>query len=186
MSRIIAGSAKGRRVKTPPGDKTRPTSDRVREALFNSLAPGGDLTGMRFLDLYAGSGAIGLEALSRGAERAVLVESHVQTVKLIAQNVSDLGFTDRARVEKASVPAYVSGPASDKFDMVFVDPPYDVSDQTIADILYNLDEGGWLAPQADIVVERASKRSQVTWPGNFIGGRHRRYGNTSLWYGEYS
>ncbi|GAB3999889.1 hypothetical protein GCM10029992_30000 [Glycomyces albus] len=109
MTRIIAGSLKGRRLATPSGDRTRPTADRVREALFNALAPGGDLTGYRFADLYAGSGAVGLEAISRGAEHALFVESHIQTAKLLRRNVAELGVED-AEVISASVEKVLSSP----------------------------------------------------------------------------
>ncbi|MFC4335659.1 16S rRNA (guanine(966)-N(2))-methyltransferase RsmD [Salininema proteolyticum] len=186
MTRIIAGTAKGRRLRTPAGDRTRPTSDRVREALFSALAPGGDLEDLRVLDLYAGSGAVGLEALSRGAARAVFVESHAPTAKLIRQNADDLGFGDRVQVERASATTFAAAAAGEKFDIVFADPPYDVPDETVAALLADLAANGWLALDADLVVERGGKHSTVEWPEGVSPRRHRKYGSTTLWYGDYS
>ncbi|MFB9662082.1 16S rRNA (guanine(966)-N(2))-methyltransferase RsmD [Glycomyces mayteni] len=183
MTRIIAGSLKGRRLATPPGDRTRPTSDRVREALFNSLAPGGDLDGLRFADLYAGSGAVGIEALSRGASAALFVESHALTAKLLRKNLADLGARGGdvicAPVEKA----VLNGPA-EPYDIVFADPPYAVTDAAVAGVLEALVEHGWLAPDADVVVERGGKDAAVPWPAKIAEDRVRRYGTTALCYGH--
>ena len=183
MTRIIAGSLKGRRLATPPGDRTRPTSDRVREALFNSLAPGGDLDGLRFADLYAGSGAVGLEALSRGASAALFVESHAQTAKLLRRNIADLGVTG-AEVVCAPVEKALRNEPGLPFDIVFADPPYAVTDAGIADILASLVAHGWLAPDADVVVERGGRDAAVPWPDQIAEDRVRRYGTTALCYGH--
>ena len=183
MTRIIAGALKGRRLATPPGDRTRPTSDRVREALFNALAPGGDLTGHRFADLYAGSGAVGLEAISRGAEHALFVESHHQTAKLLRRNVGDLGV-ETAEVISAPVEKVVASPPGEPYDIVFADPPYAVADEAVASVLEALVAGGWLAEDAEVVVERSGKDAAVPWPAEISEDRVRRYGSTALCYGR--
>jgi 16S rRNA (guanine966-N2)-methyltransferase len=183
MTRIIAGSLKGRRLATPPGDRTRPTSDRVREALFNSLAPGGDLDGLRFADLYAGSGAVGLEALSRGADSALFVESHVLTAKLLRRNIADLAVTGAEVICAPVEKALQNGPA-EPFDIVFADPPYAVTDAAIAEVLEALVANGWLADDADVVVERGGKDVSVPWPDKIAEDRVRRYGSTALCYGH--
>lgn len=122
--RIIAGEGGGRRLRAPRGRNTRPTSDRVREALFNILAP--HIAGSRFLDLYAGSGAVGLEALSRGAAEAVFVEKHPQATEVIRRNIENLRLTGRATVYQADVNAFVNErlPRLGSFRIVFLDPPY--------------------------------------------------------------
>ena len=183
MTRIIAGSLKGRRLATPSGDRTRPTSDRVREALFNALAPGGDLTGHRFADLYAGSGAVGLEAISRGAEHALFVESHFQTAKLLRRNITDLGVED-AEVISASVEKVLSSPPGEPYDIVFADPPYAVTDEAVSSMLGSLVANGWLAEDADVVIERSSRDAAVPWPPEISEDRVRKYGTTALCYGH--
>lgn len=183
MTRIIAGSLKGRRLATPPGDRTRPTSDRVREALFNSLAPGGDLDGLRFVDLYAGSGAVGLEALSRGASAALFVESHALTAKLLRKNIADLGVTG-ADVICAPVEKALQTAPSEPYDIVFADPPYAVTDAGVAEVLEALVGYGWLAEDADVVVERGGKDASIPWPREIAEDRVRRYGTTALCYGH--
>ncbi|WP_030157725.1 16S rRNA (guanine(966)-N(2))-methyltransferase RsmD [Glycomyces sp. NRRL B-16210] len=183
MTRIIAGSLKGRRLATPSGDRTRPTSDRVREALFNSLAPGGDLDGLRFADLYAGSGAVGIEALSRGAAAALFVESHAQTAKLLRRNLADLGVTG-AEVVCAPVEKALQHAPAEPFDIVFADPPYAVTDTEVAAVIEALVEHKWLAPDADVVVERGGKDASVPWPPQVAEDRIRRYGTTALCYGH--
>jgi len=183
MTRIIAGSLKGRRLATPPGDRTRPTSDRVREALFNSLAPGGDLDGLRFADLYAGSGAVGLEALSRGATAALFVESHALTAKVLRRNIADLAVTG-AEVISAPVEKALQNEPAEPFDIVFADPPYAVTDAEVAEVLQALVANGWLAPDADVVVERGGKEATVAWPPQIAEDRIRRYGTTALCYGH--
>ncbi|THV28622.1 16S rRNA (guanine(966)-N(2))-methyltransferase RsmD [Glycomyces paridis] len=188
MTRIIAGSLKGRRLATPPGDRTRPTSDRVREALFNSLAPGGDLDGLRFADLYAGSGAVGIEALSRGAAAALFVESHAQTAKLLRGNLADLNLADLgaagAEVVCAPVEKALQHAPAAPYDIVFADPPYAVTDAEVGAVLEALVANGWLAPDADVVVERGGKDASVPWPPQIAEDRVRRYGTTALCYGH--
>ena len=184
MTRIIGGQAGGRRISVPRGVNTRPTSDRVREALFSAIeSRTGSLDGLRFLDLYAGSGAVGLEAWSRGAGVVTMVEQDRRTAALITRNAATLGFS-RARVVAASVASVLAAPPAAPFDVVFSDPPYPMSDAEVADDLAALVAHGWLVPGALVIVERPSKRSSVTWPAGIEEDRTKRYGETTLWYGH--
>lgn len=183
MTRIIAGVFKGRRLATPSGGRTRPTSDRVREALFSALVPGGNLEGLRFVDLYAGSGAVGIEAVSRGAEHALFVESHAPTAKLLRRNIADLGLVG-ARVISAPVAKVLASAPEEPYDVVFADPPYTVSDRAVAEMLAALVECDWLAEGADVVVERSGRGVSVPWPEQIAEDRIRRYGTTALCYGH--
>src|SRR3954452_17871775 len=124
MTRIVAGSHGGRRLVTPPGAGTRPTSELVREALFSSLEVLTDIHGARFADLYAGSGAVGLEAASRGAAAVLLVESGPPAVRALRANIEALGLGQRCRLATAKVATVLAGPAVEPFDVVFADPPY--------------------------------------------------------------
>ncbi|KRA29597.1 MULTISPECIES: 16S rRNA (guanine(966)-N(2))-methyltransferase RsmD [unclassified Nocardioides] len=189
MTRIIAGAAGGRRLQTPKGDQTRPTSDRVREALFSSFeAWAGSLQGLRVLDLYAGSGAIGLEAWSRGAAAVTLVESDRSTADLIRGNARSVGC-EVAEVISRSVTAVLTEPAPAPFDLVFSDPPYPLDDDTVADDLALLAAQGWLADDALVVVERSRRSPQPTWPSGVVplsGKRgQKRYGETTVWFAEH-
>lgn len=184
MTRIIGGSAGGRRITTPRGPATRPTSDRVREALFSAVeAWCGSLHGLRFLDLYAGSGAVGLEAWSRGAGVVTLVESDRRTAALVAENARTIGF-DKAHVVTASVTSALTRPPVAPYDIVFMDPPYPLDDVTVDGDLGLLDAQGWLVPGALVVVERSSRSPQPSWPAGFADARSKRYGETTLWYAE--
>jgi len=186
VTRIIAGRAGGRRLETPDGDRTRPTSDRVREALFSAIESRvGSLHGLRVLDLYAGSGAIGLEAWSRGAEAVTLVESDRRTADLIRRNAGAVGceIADIRAVTVAS--ALATAPAA-SYDIVFSDPPYPLTDDELAHDLELLADHGWLAPDALLVVERGSRSPEPAWPAGIeprTGKRRmRKYGETTLWY----
>lgn len=193
MTRIIAGEAKGRRIETPPGDQTRPTTDRVREALFSAVESWcGSLRGLVFLDLYAGSGAVGLEAWSRGAEAVTFVESDRSTARLIEQNARTLGFT-HADVQQSRVATWLARTPARRFDVVFSDPPYPLSDDGLAEDLELLVP--WLAPDALVVVERSRRSAEPRWPTggpginatrgrSIMGERSKRYGETVLWYGH--
>ncbi|GAB2880854.1 16S rRNA (guanine(966)-N(2))-methyltransferase RsmD [Nocardioides pacificus] len=184
MTRIIGGSAGGRRLSTPRGTSTRPTSDRVREALFSALEHEfGSLSGLRFLDLYAGSGAIGLEAWSRGAGVVTLVEHDRKAAALIATNARTLGFP-RADVVTGSVATVLARPPGAPYDVVFADPPYPQPDEDVTADLQALVDHGWLVPGALVVVERSSRRTVVTWPEGIEASREKRYGETALWYGH--
>ncbi|WP_432562895.1 16S rRNA (guanine(966)-N(2))-methyltransferase RsmD [Kineococcus sp. SYSU DK003] len=181
MTRIVAGSAGGRRLKVPPGETTRPTSDRVREAVFSALAAAGALEEARVLDLYAGSGALGLEAASRGAAQVVLVEAARPAAATARANVAAVGLSGvrvvTERVEKflASPGAVVEG----GWDLVFCDPPYAVTSADVAGVLAAL--APLLAPDATVVVERSSRTPEPVWPQGFTDVRERRYGETSVW-----
>lgn len=184
MTRIIAGTAGGRRLRTPSGDSTRPTSDRVREALFSALdSTLGSITGLRFLDLYAGSGAVGLEARSRGAGVVTLVEHDRRTAALIRDNVRTLGFT-QVEVLATSVARALLTPPRAPYDVVFCDPPYALGDDALTEDLTALCDHGWLERGALVVVERSARSGPVVWPKGVTGDRTRKYGETALWYGH--
>lgn len=184
MTRIVAGAARGRRLKVPAAG-TRPTSDRVREALFSSLDAAGSLRGASVLDLFAGTGALGLEAVSRGAARAVLVDSAPAAAKVIEQNVRTVGLSG-VSVHKQTAAAFLAGDRS-AFDVVFLDPPYDLSADEVSTVLHSLTRG-WLADAALVVLERACRSEGVTWPAGFTVDWQRRFGDTcvqrAVWYGH--
>ncbi len=185
MTRIIAGTAGGRRIAVPGGRTTRPTSDRVREALFASaLSDLGGLDGARVLDLYAGSGAIGLEALSRGAVHALLVESDRRAVATLRKNVASLGLPGAQVAADRVRRVLESGSRDGPYDLVVADPPYAVTAEEVGAVLAALRDGGWPAPGALIVVERASRGPHLEWPEGFTEARVRRYGEAALWYGR--
>ena len=182
MTRIIGGSVGGRRLQTPSGDRTRPTSDRVREALFSAIESWcGSLHGLRVLDLYAGSGAVGLEAWSRGAQAVTLVESERRTAALVEVNARELGCRV-ADVRALTVHAALAAPAGVPFDVVYSDPPYPLDEEALATDLELLQ--AWLAPEALVVVERSRRSPEPRWPGGIVGDRSKRYGDTVLWYGH--
>ncbi len=181
----MAGAARGRRLFVPPKG-TRPTADRAREGLFStfdSILGVGGLAGTRFLDLYAGSGAVGLEALSRGADAAVLVERAAAAADVLARNVAQVGLPG-AQVHRRGVEALVREQNADApFDVVFADPPYELADDALAAVLSDLRANGWLGRGALVVVERATRGSWV-FPGGFDHDRVRTYGEATLWYGR--
>jgi 16S rRNA (guanine966-N2)-methyltransferase len=193
MTRVIAGQAGGRRLAVPPGTTTRPTSDRAREGLFASLLSElGRFDGVRVLDLYAGSGAIGLEALSRGAESVLLVESDARAAGVIKANVKAVGLPG-ATVALDRVERLLTRPPAghqdqnqnhDRFDLVIADPPYALTDDAVARVLTLL-QGGWLADDALVVIERATRSGPLDWPPGFLPGKSRRYGEATFWYGWY-
>ena len=185
MTRVIAGTAGGRRLVVPPGDGTRPTSDRAKEGLFSTLASlRGTLAGARVMDLYAGSGAVGLEALSRGAAHVLLAEAEPRAVRVIRENVTALGLPG-AEVRSGRAERIVAGEPPDlPYDVVFLDPPYDVPDDDLREILLTLTARGWLAGEALVTVERRTRGGEFGWPPGFEGLRSRRYGEATLWYGR--
>lgn len=188
MTRIIAGRAGGRRLQTPKGDQTRPTSDRVREALFSALESwAGSLHDLRFLDLYAGSGAIGLEAWSRGAAAVTLVESDRRTADLVRANARSVGC-DVADVVARPVATVLAETPRSSYDLVFADPPYPLSDDAVATDLALLAANGWLADGALVVVERSRRSPEPEWPAGLepLAGKRRlkKYGETNLWLAE--
>jgi 16S rRNA (guanine966-N2)-methyltransferase len=181
---LIAGTAGGRRLAVPPSG-VRPTGDRAREGLFNSLGTLLDLDGAVVLDLYAGSGALGLEALSRGAAEVVLVESGPRVLPVLRRNVALVGLPG-GRVVAGSVPTVVAGPAPARFDLVLADPPYATPVDEVVGVLRALTQGEWLAPGAVVVVERSSREEAFEWPTPLVALRERRYGEAMLRYGRLS
>jgi 16S rRNA (guanine966-N2)-methyltransferase len=187
MTRIIAGAHGGRRLAAPAGALTRPTSDRVREAFFSALESMTELAGARFADLYAGSGAVGLEALSRGASHALLVESEARAARTIRDNIVALKVGSAARLITGKVIQVLGGsPDGGPYDVVFADPPYEVDDKEMTAVQQALVDFGWLAPDAVVVLERARRSGEPTWVDEIIPDRSRRYGETTLWYGRRS
>src|SRR4051794_36179859 len=186
VTRIIGGAAGGRRIKAPAGDRTRPTSDRVREALFSAVdAALGSLHGLRFLDVYAGSGAVGLEARSRGAGVVTMVEHDRRTAALIRQNAGALGFTGVEVLVSTAARALAQPPRA-PYDIVFVDPPYHVPVADVVAVLASLRDHDWLAHDALVVVERSGRGPGIEWPEGFAADRTKKYGETLLWYGRAS
>ena len=211
MARVIAGEAGGRRLAVPDGRATRPTSDRAREGLFGTVTSiVGPLTGTRVLDLYAGSGAVGLEALSRGASRVLLVESGARATAVIRQNIEAIGLpgatliADRVERVLARGPQQatrapqqavrgpeqatrglerVPAPDGGQYDVAFADPPYAMADAEISRVLSLLADEGWLARDALVIVERATRSGPVRWPDGFVPDRARKYGEATFWYG---
>lgn len=187
MTRVIAGRAGGRRLGVPPGNGTRPTSDRAREGLFSTWQAllGGPLDGERVLDLYAGSGAVGLEALSRGAGHTLLVEADARAVRTVRDNVRALGLPGaEVRPGRAEQIIRTPPPTAGPYDIVFLDPPYSVSDDDLREILLTLRSGGWLAEEAVVTVERSTRGGEFGWPPGFDAIRARRYGEGTFWYGR--
>lgn len=173
--RVIAGELGGRRLHAPHGDRTRPTSDRVREALFMALGP---LEGARVVDLYAGSGALAIEALSRGAEWADLVDHDRRAREAIERNLSDLSITERARIWPVRLPAGLAriADALASAHVVFADPPYGGADARA--VLTGLGRPGVLAPGTRVVLETHSKDVVPEVDGLLVRERERRYGET--------
>jgi 16S rRNA (guanine966-N2)-methyltransferase len=193
VARVIAGEAGGRRLAVPAGRDTRPTSDRAREGLFATVTSiVGPLNGARVLDLYAGSGAVGLEALSRGAGHVLLVESGPRAARVIRENIEAIGLAGAEVITDRVERVLARGPAPDggRYDVVFADPPYALPDQEVSAVLSLLAGNGdalaglaWLAPGALVIVERASRSGPVRWPEGYVPDRARRYGEATFWYG---
>ena len=185
MTRIISGSAGGRRLRTPPGSSTRPTSDRVREALFSRLEHRGLLDETRVLDLYAGSGALGLEAASRGAADVVLVESERGAATAIRANITAVDHPSVRLVADTVERALAGGPpGGSPFDLVLLDPPYDLTEEALESVLTSLVERRWLGREAFVVVERSTRSPQPRWPAGLELSGEKRYGETAMWFAE--
>ncbi|MGL5859799.1 MAG: 16S rRNA (guanine(966)-N(2))-methyltransferase RsmD [Phycicoccus sp.] len=185
MTRIIAGTAGGRVLRTPRGSGTRPTSDRVREAVFSALEARDAVRGARVLDLYAGSGALGLEAASRRAASVVLVESDRRAAAVAVANIRSLRLPG-VLVRTGAVSSVLSRePApDDAADLVFADPPYDLGEPALETVLERL-AAGWLALDGLVVVERSSRSPEPAWPAGLArSGGPRRYGGTTVWFAE--
>jgi len=185
MTRIVAGVAGGRRLAVPAGRGTRPTADRAREGLFATvLAIRGPLDGARVLDLYAGSGAVGLEALSRGASDVLLVESDARAARIVRANIAAVRLPGARLVTGRAERVLAGGPGDHPpRDLVFADPPYATSADEVQRMLTALRDHGWLAPGALVVVERGTRSGPVTWPAGYLPDRSRGYGEATLWYG---
>jgi 16S rRNA (guanine966-N2)-methyltransferase len=183
VTRIVGGEARGRRLAVPPRG-TRPTSDRAREALFNTLNTEMELGGARVLDLYAGSGAVGLEALSRGAESAVFVESDHKAAAVLQENINGLGL-GVATVHRCTVETYLAAAGADEpFDLIFADPPYAVAANHVAAMLMSLADQRWVVKGGIVVVERSARDPGPPWPSEIKAMKQRRYGEGCLWYGR--
>jgi len=183
MTRIVAGTLGGRRLVVPRGDTTRPTSERVREALFSALDARGAVHGARVVDLYAGSGALGLEALSRGAATVILVDSNRQAVDAARRNVHDLGLS-RVSVVLSSAERFLASPPKIAANLVFADPPYATGEDDVAAMLTAL-AAQWVEPGAVVIVERSSRTPEPRWPVGLLRTDVRRYGETALWQAQY-
>ena len=185
MTRVISGVAGGRRLQTPGGARTRPTSDRVREALFSRLEHLDVLAGARVLDLYAGSGALGLEAASRGAASALLVDADRAAAKVARGNAAVVALPGVVVREDTVERVLLGGPgAGGPVGLVFLDPPYDLSEEALADVLALLVGHGWLAPDALVVVERSTRSPEPRWPRGLAPAGERRYGETRMWFAD--
>jgi 16S rRNA (guanine966-N2)-methyltransferase len=183
MNRIVGGTLGGRRLHVPASG-TRPTSERAREGLFNTLESTIELPGSRFLDLFAGSGAVGLEALSRGADAAVFVESDRRAAATVADNARRLGVSG-ASVHGCTVESYLAGAGADPpFDVAFADPPYSLPAAALERLLAGVAAERWLRPGSLVVLERASRSGPPPWPAGIEAVKQRRYGEGTLWYGR--
>lgn len=180
MTRVIAGRSKGRRLQVPSGLTTRPTADRAREGLFSSLLSLLELEGARVLDLYAGSGALGLEAVSRGAGCATLVENDPDAVAVLRANVELLalpGVQVVAQPVEGFLAAGVGGEQAQRYDLALLDPPYDLDVAGVLALLHP-----WLAADAVVALERRTRGPELSWPEGFQAVRSRRYGEATFWY----
>ncbi|HEY2993002.1 MAG TPA: 16S rRNA (guanine(966)-N(2))-methyltransferase RsmD [Methylomirabilota bacterium] len=176
--RIIAGALKGRRLTVPKGDTTRPTADQVRIALMDTLTP--RLAGARVLDLFAGAGGVGLEALSRGAAEVTLVERDARAVAALRENVAALGVAAAARVRRGDVLRELEAlyRAGERFDIVFLDPPYDGG--LVETTLETLGGGGLLLAEGWVIAQHFTKRAPAERVGALFAFRTRRFGETTL------
>lgn len=188
VSRIIAGTCRGQRLSMPPGDRTRPTSDRVREAVFSSLAawagsvggpPELTLAGLSFLDLFAGSGAVGLEAASRGAGPVLLVEADRRTAELASRNARQLSLSASTKTER--VERLLLNEANRAWDVVWLDAPYGVNTAELEGLLAALIAQGWLAEGGLVIMERATRSEAPNCPA-LAETWSRRYGETTIYY----
>lgn len=186
MTRIVAGTVGGRTLQVPPKG-TRPTSERTREAIFSRLAHYEVLDGARVLDLYAGSGALGLEAASRGAVAVTLVDSARGAVEVARKNVAALGLGGSVRVVGDDAGRFAAGLAAapgEPLDLVFLDPPYDLSETALATVLESLAAPGVLAADAVVVVERSTRSPEPAWPAALTLLARKDYGETAVYYAE--
>lgn len=192
MTRIISGSAGGRRLATPRGDGTRPTTDRAREALFSRLAAMTEIDEAWALDLYAGSGAFGLELASRGATRVLCVESNRVASQVIQRNARDLELPMVKVAAEKVLRVLERGPAEGGFDhperpgadIILADPPYPLSEAEVADVIAAIAAGGWLAPDGVFVLERSTRSPAPQWPEGWAAVASPAYGETTLHFAQ--
>ncbi|MFI7495427.1 16S rRNA (guanine(966)-N(2))-methyltransferase RsmD [Kocuria sp. M4R2S49] len=186
MSRIIAGAAGGLRLQSVPGRDTRPTTDRVKESLFARLEAWGMLRDALVLDLFAGSGALGCEAASRGAASVTLVERHAGAARVCRANAGTvhraLGRDDVVAVRHGAVGAYLADPAEGPWDLVLADPPYPLPETELTAALAPL--AGRLREGGVLVVERSSRSPEPDWPQGLRRFEQRRHGETTMWFAE--
>jgi len=184
--RIIAGSAKGKKLNSPEDERVRPTSDRAREGLFSSLESAyGSLTELYFLDLFAGSGAVGVEALSRGAEIVHAVEEEVS--ELTSSNFALVNnAAGKYKVFKNRAQRFLESDAALKYDIIFMDPPYDISNEEITELLDIIKARNLIQARGIITIERRSKSAPFAWPSGMECEKVRSYGQGSIFYGGYS
>ena len=184
--RIIAGMAKGRSIDAV-ASSTRPTSDRAREALFSTLASEfGEFDGLRVLDLYAGTGAIALEALSRGAAIVHAVEKDDAAAKAITSNYENMKTAEcpgTFYLYSMSVHRFLQDKAAHPYHFIYIDPPYEVDDIDVIETLMQLRDGGYLDPQALVAIERNSRVKEISWPEGLEGLREKKYGQATIFYG---
>ncbi len=180
--RVIGGAVCGKKLKAPPGARTRPTSDKVREAVFNVISSRPE--GARVLDLFAGSGAMGIEALSRGAERAVFVESSHKTARLIRENLAACGFEREGLVIRKKLPGGLGGVIEREgpFDLVFIDPPYEkgLASKTLAELAKMPAE----TVPGTVVIEHSGREKLPETEGPFVRMKGRKYGSTHVTFYE--
>lgn len=181
--RVVAGIAKGRRLRTTRAQEMRPTTDQARRTLFDIL---GDVDGDRVLDLFAGAGTLGIEALSRGARDATFVERDRAACDAILQNLEETKLRSNASIVRADALRFLARHARDPYDLVFLDPPYGGGLGFVARVLRRLGAGSWVRPGGTVVVEAEAGR--IDWPAGFRETRTRRFGRTQLsmavWDGE--
>lgn len=192
MSRIISGIAGGTTLKSVPGDATRPTTDRVKEALFSRLESWNVISSARVLDLFAGSGALGLETASRGARQVLLVELVPKAVSVCQQNAAKINEALKsqiASVQRGKVDSVLAGFFDEEtslprktFDLVFMDPPYPLTEQELSATLEKVSRV--LAEDATLIVERSSRSPEPQWPSGLEKIADKKYGETHLWFAE--
>jgi 16S rRNA (guanine966-N2)-methyltransferase len=179
--RVIAGAAKGRKLKMPPGEGTRPVMDRVKQAVFNILAE--DIEGAAFLDLFAGSGSVGIEALSRGAARATFIENDAVAVRTIQANLTLTGFSAQARVVRSDVFIYLRNEPREGFDVVYIAPPQ--YHNLWAETLNRLDaRPAWVNPDGLAIIQIGPREFTELALRHFELVDQRKYGNTRLCFYE--
>jgi 16S rRNA (guanine966-N2)-methyltransferase len=187
MMRIIAGASKGKTLFSPT-EKTRPTSDRAREGMFSSLdSEFGSMNELNFLDLYSGSGAVGVEALSRGAANVYSVEEHEPTAAIAKKNFDLVkGEVGKYSVITSQAERFVSSPHVISFDIIFMDPPYEVANDVIEQLLIEIHKNNLLKRNGIVAIERETKMKPFNWPDPFVQEKIRSYGQGSIFYGGYS